>query len=256
MTILESTRLNQEVLRNNQTNCQEIKKKPVVDPTKIEQENEKIEEAKKLNQEVFKNIQITSHENMIMKSFEKFYETPDNISLFIPIVNSESKISIRLIDHFVTKYSKTHKISYKLKENDVEQSFNVNSSYKQQLKAYQKRHFDPFSRGDRIPYFMDDSCVITTIGQLNFFRWFISKRVFEYILNNHELIENDMNKKNKLDKKKVKKEKKSKKILKTQISACTNISSNSSHYRQSTSPGLMSFSEPKTDKIIVSFSFN
>ena len=138
-------------------------------------------ESTKLNQEVFKNIQITSHENMIMKSQEKFYENLENISLFIPIVNSESIISIRLIDHFVTKYSKVNKISYKLKEKDVEQTFNIHSSYKQQLKAYQKRHFDPFSRGDRIPYFMDKSCIITTIGQLNFFRWFISKKIYDYI---------------------------------------------------------------------------
>ena len=51
-----------------------------------------------------------------MKSLEKFYEIPENISLFIPIVNSESKISIRLIDHFVTKYAKNYKTNYKLKE--------------------------------------------------------------------------------------------------------------------------------------------
>ena len=44
-------------------------------------------ESTRLNQEVFKNIQITSQENMIMKSLEKFYEVPENISLFIPIVN-------------------------------------------------------------------------------------------------------------------------------------------------------------------------
>lgn len=213
-------------------------------------------ESTMLNQEVFKNIQITSQENMIMKSLEKFYETPENIGLFIPIVNSESTISIRLIDHFVTKYSKTNKISYKLKENDVEQSFNVHTSYKQQLKAYQKRHFDPFSRGDRIPYFMDESCIITTIGQLNFFRWFIYKKVYEYILDHHDAIENDMNRKNKTDKKKVKKEQKPKKIIKNQLSINNSNSSIQTTYKQPASSGLMSFSEPKTEKIIVSFSFN
>ena len=210
-------------------------------------------ESTRLNQEVFKNIQITSQENMIMKSLEKFYEIPENISLFIPIVNSESKISIRLIDHFVTKYSKTNKISYKIKENDTELSFNVHSSYKQQLKAYQKRHFDPFSRGDRIPYFMDESCIITTIGQLNFFRWFIAKRVYEYILTNHEIIENDMNRKNKQDKKKFKKEPKCKKITKSQVQSNTVPSSS---YKQPSQSGSMMFSEPKSDKIIVSFFFN
>ena len=35
-----------------------------------------------LNHEVFKNIQITSQENMIIKSLEKFYEDDININLF------------------------------------------------------------------------------------------------------------------------------------------------------------------------------
>jgi hypothetical protein len=207
-----------------------------------------INESTKLNNEVLINIQITSQENMILKSLEKFYEDTNNINLFIPIINSESKISIRLIDHFVTKYSKTNKISFKLKENDVEQTFNIHTSYKQQLKAFQKRHFDPFSRGDRIPYFMGDSCVITTIGQLNFFKWFISKKIYEYINENHISIENDMNKKNKFEKKNNKKEKKMKKIIKnTVLSQTTNT--NYMSYKP------MILSEPKRDKIIVSFTF-
>jgi len=214
-------------------------------------------EATALNQEVFKNIQITSQENMIIKSLEKFYEDVENIKLFIPIVNSESKISIRLIDHFVTKYSKTNKINYKIKENNTEQTFNVYTSYKQQLKAFQKKHFDPFSRGDRIQYFMGDHCIITTIGQLNFFRWFISKKVYNYIDDNHDSIENDMNKKSKTEKKKDKKISKPKKITKicapptTTQTYCSNYS-----HKPSQSNGLLTFSDTKADKIIVSFSFN
>ncbi len=217
-------------------------------------------ESTKLNHEVLKNIQITSQENMIIKSLEKFYEDENNINLFIPIINSESKISIRLIDHFVTKYSKNNKINYKLKENDVEQTFNVHTSYKQQLKAFQKKHFDPFSRGDRIPYFIANSCMITTIGQLNFFRWFISKKVYEYINNNQELIENDMNRKNKNDKK-VKKDVnlKYKKNVKpsAQISCISSQTSPNTNYcyKPVNSSGLISFSEPKATKIVVSFSF-
>ena len=201
-------------------------------------------EANKLNEEVFKNIMISSQENMIIKSLEKFYEDNININLFIPIINSESKISIRLIDHFVTKYSKTNKINFKLKENDIEQVFNVHTSYKQQLKAFQKRHFDPFSRGYRIPYFMGESCVITTIGQLNFFKWFISKKIYNYIKENQDIIENDMNRRNKVETNKVIKVKKIKKII---IQPSTGTYYN--NYRQ---PIL---SEAKSDKIVVSFTF-
>ena len=213
-------------------------------------------EATKLNQEVLKNIKITSFENSILNLLEKFYEVPDNILLFISIVNSKSKISIRLIDHFVTKYSKTNKISYKITENNTELLFNVHTSYKQQLKKHQKKNFDPFSRGDRIPYFMDNLCIITTICQLNFFNWFITKKVYEYILENQEIIENDMNKKNRQNKKKIKKEPKFKKIPKKQIQLINSNTMKVSSYRQSSQNNTMSFSEPKTDKIVVSFFFN
>jgi hypothetical protein len=150
-----------------------------------------------LNKEVIDNIKITSQEAMILKSIETFYLNDTNSSIFINIITSYTNISIRLIDYFITKYSKLHKISYKYNE----QIINIYSSYKQQLKAYQKKHFDPFSRGDRIPYFINETCIITTIGQLNFFRWFISKNILEYILSNQQAIENEMNYKNRIDKK-------------------------------------------------------
>lgn len=209
--------------------------------------------ASELNQEVFRNIQITSQEIMIVKSLEKFYEDDTNINNFIPIINSESRISIRLIDHFVTKYSKSNKINYKIKENEVEQTFNVFTSYKQQLKAFQKKHFDPFSRGDRIPYFMGENCIITTIGQLNFFRWFFTKKVFDYIQVNQEIIENDMNKKNKNEKTKVKKDLKPKKINKVQTLSTAPIYT---PYKGGFSSSLLTSTAQKTDKIIVSFTFN
>ena len=224
-------------------------------------------ESTKLNHEVFNNIKLSSHENTIIKSQESFYEIVENILLFLQIVTSESIISIRLIDYFVTKYAKLNKIAYKLKENNIENTFNVYLSYKQQLKAYQKKHFDPFSRGDRIPYFMNDSCIITTIGQLNFFKWFISKKVYEYVLANYNAIENDMNKKNKFNKK-VKKELKPNKKQKTNTNY-QNSSFKTSIYNNVQKSNLaqcemintkshnsLTFTEPKTDKIIVSFSFN
>jgi len=155
-----------------------------------------MDNAVKLNKQVFENIQITSQENMILKSMEHFYTNNNNVILFMNIISIESGMSIRLIDYFVTKYSKINKIIYKFNDETV----NVYASYKQQLKAFQKKHFDPFSRGERIPYFMSNDCVITTIGQLNFFRWFISKNILEYMLVNQTVIEYNMNYHNKDEK--------------------------------------------------------
>ena len=74
-------------------------------------------EAIQLNHEVLQNIKISSQEYMIIKNLELFYECEDNINLFCYIINSEAEISIRLIDHFVTKYAKHNKIAFKIYEN-------------------------------------------------------------------------------------------------------------------------------------------
>ena len=167
-----------------------------------------------LNSKMQNLIQISSQENMLLKTIEKFYESLTNIKEFVSIINSKSDISIRLIDYFVTKYSKKNKISYKLDDS----MFNIYQSYKQQLKAYQKKNFDPFARGIRIPYYVSTIWIITTIGQLNFYKWFISKKILDYVVKNKEIIEQDMNKNKKIKSDiKVKKPQKTYKKTETKI---------------------------------------
>jgi hypothetical protein len=158
-----------------------------------------------LNQEILKKIQISSQEHMLIKSLEKFYVNNVNMKKMLPIINGESMISMRLIDFFVTLYSKQNRVTYNLVENNNKVLFNVYLSYKSQLKAYNKKYFDPFSRGNRIPFFFPDDCIITTIGQLNFFKWFISKNVLDYVQKNLAEIELALNKSKSANKKNVKK---------------------------------------------------
>ena len=169
--------------------------------------------ATELNKKMQNLIQINSHENRLIKLVENFYESLTNIKEFIGIINSKSEISIRLIDYFVTKYSKKNKISYKIDNN----TFNIHQSYKQQLKNFQKKNFDPFARGTRIPYYVGNVWIITTIGQLNFYHWFILNKILDYIIQNKELIECDMNKNKNKSEIKIKKYKKIYKKIETKI---------------------------------------
>ena len=75
--------------------------------------------------------------------------------------------------------------------------------YKLKLKAYSKKRFDPFCRWDRIsiPY-KNETHIETTIGQLNFFKWAIENNVINYIEENYETIEKDMNSSNSTSKRK------------------------------------------------------
>jgi hypothetical protein len=156
------------------------------------------------NEELLENIHISSQENTLIKSLDKFYKNKEYMNIMLPIVNGYSKISLRALDWFVTNYSKHKKISYMLNSNN--KLFNVHYNYKAQLKAFNKKFFDPFCRGNRIPFFYDkDNCIITTIGQLNFFKWAISTEAIEYVTENLKEIEIDMNKTNKKEAKKEKK---------------------------------------------------
>jgi hypothetical protein len=73
--------------------------------------------------------------------------------------------------------------------------------YKNQLKAYAKIYFDPFCRRDRINFIYGKGHeLLTTVGQLNFFRWAIENNIIEYTVSNMEIIEKDMNASLKYDK--------------------------------------------------------
>lgn len=149
----------------------------------------------------------TSRGNLLMESLYKFFSEKNHIDQILSIVKGESKISLRVIDWFVTNYSKKFNISYFidtvndkiLKENDSYQANNcrqfiVYIDYKLQLKGYSKRQFDPFCRRSRINFQYDDGkSFVTTIGQLNFFRWIINNKVLDYVNENLKYIDSDMN---------------------------------------------------------------
>ena len=87
---------------------------------------------------------------------------------------------------------------------------NVYLSYKNQLNSFSKKHFDPFCRRNRIEYeFSDGTKIVTTVGQLNFFRWAIQNNVLKYIIDNYKDIEEDMNQNTKKKKEQESQQKKS-----------------------------------------------
>ena len=47
-----------------------------------------------------------SRSELLMSSLEVFFRKTENINKILPIINGTSKISLRVIDWFVTNYSK------------------------------------------------------------------------------------------------------------------------------------------------------
>jgi hypothetical protein len=132
--------------------------------------------------------------NLLTVSLSRFFSQAENMRAVLPYMTGDSEISLRLIDWFVTNFSKKHNVilSHELGRGNLVH-FNVYLNYRSQLKAYSKQQFDPFRRRDRIVFFWArDSSVETTIGQLNFFRWMLQNRVIDYVAQNAAVIERDM----------------------------------------------------------------
>lgn len=193
----------------------------------------------------------------------------DKIYKLTNILEGKSNLSLRIIDWFVTNYSKKYNVSYIIKKNtlkntneiiytydddknvdnkysltipfdDITKTDNIDNmiynnlvnnlhnneyiyeneidntdpntkyvkfivfnEYRGQLKAFTKKYFDSFCRGERMTYSYNDDIqndknnkkykFETTLGQLNFFRWAIENELLTYIENNFEKIQNDMN---------------------------------------------------------------
>jgi hypothetical protein len=130
-------------------------------------------------------MEIQSQEQWVLYRLEKFYSKQDNLQIVGDILGGKSKASLRLIDWFVTNYSKKYNISYLTKQGKHVVVF---LSYKSHLKAYSKKMFDPFCRSKRVKFHDLD----TTVGQLNFFEWAITDEVLDYILSHHDEIHRDM----------------------------------------------------------------
>lgn len=140
---------------------------------------------------------LSSKQNLLMTNLYKFYEIKEHIDVILPILKGEEAISLRIIDWFVTNYSKKHNIIYTVEKTKngkaINDNFSVHLNYKNQLRAYSKKQFDPFCRRERIHfYYNTENYLVTTVGQLNFFKWIIENKIITYMQENIDKIETDM----------------------------------------------------------------
>ncbi len=141
--------------------------------------------------------------DLILNNLLVFYKNKEYLDKMLKIINGEAKISLRIVDWFVTNYAKKNYIVYDINNNNKIERFKVYNDYKLKLKAYSKKRFDPFCRWERINFpYTDNKCIQTTIGQLNFFKWCIENNIIKYIEDNFTLIDSDMNTRNSIQKNK------------------------------------------------------
>lgn len=152
--------------------------------------------------------EMQSREEVLLTSLIRFYKKePKYLNMISDVSRQKTSISLREMDYTVTNYSYNNKVKYTL---DSGEEFNMYIDYKNQLRGFSKRCLDPFRRRQRIfldyetlaPIFLNDTEVntyeqredglVTTIGQLNFFKWALNNDVIKYCFENKEAIDKEM----------------------------------------------------------------
>ena len=129
--------------------------------------------------------------SLLMKPLTEFYKEQKYIDEIKSIVNQESIVSLRILDWFITNYSK--KIKTVISKSEGKDNIDVYTNYKLMLKAFSKKVFDPFCRKNKMVFYYNDTEFIeTSCGQLCFFKWCFENGIIEYVKKNLNTIENDM----------------------------------------------------------------
>ena len=143
----------------------------------------------------------TQHQ-WLLSTLMEFYKEPAHLDILKKMISREftvqdnKKLSIRMVNWFVTNYAKQYFTVYDVpstNESECTRRFFVWTNYKSTEDSYSKQMFDPYCRQDRIliPYDKDNR-IETTIGQLHFFKWAIMNKVLDYISKHYDSIERDM----------------------------------------------------------------
>ena len=151
---------------------------------------------------------VSSKDELLKIKLLEFYKDTSNLHIFLPIILQQTRLSLRSLDWFVTNYSKKNNTNYLIEKNGETITFFPFKSYKSQLKAYSKKYCDPFCRRERVIFDYQENVIInfkptvkinhknyiiTTIGQLNFFKFAISFGIIDYSIKHIDDIETDMN---------------------------------------------------------------
>lgn len=152
---------------------------------------------------------VTSSQELLLHRITETYEKNKKYKeLLDNVLNDNKNISLRLIDWFITHYCKktnlifwidksTNKLylEYNKKLSENLKKFHVYLEYRAQLKSYTKTYFDPFRRHERISFILEKKplkIIETTIGQLNFFRWFFQNNILDYMTEHKDILEEEM----------------------------------------------------------------
>lgn len=148
------------------------------------------------------NVYAITGETSRMEKLIDFFKYKYNLEVLQEFItkskDKKEKLSLRLLDWFVTNYAKQYGVIYDIKKiNGRTDKFFVWIEYDAELNSDSKKTFDPFGRGKSdgktIALEYEAGKVIeTTLAQLNFFRWAIKYGIIDYVREHTDEIYEDM----------------------------------------------------------------
>jgi hypothetical protein len=144
------------------------------------------------------DVEINKTEQSMIPSLLKFFSDVNHFKVLKEFKKSkQSKYSVGLLNWFNVNYSKEYGVEYTIESLGRKRSVYVWQSYNAALSGYKKEYFDPFARGKNcgkeISIENNGDVVLTTVRQLNYFRWAINNGIIDYVKQHVDLIYDDMN---------------------------------------------------------------
>jgi hypothetical protein len=148
------------------------------------------------------NTKFSTIDIYYYKLFKKFFLTcsEEQINIIIDILSGKSKISLRMLDWFVTRYCDINIILIDISKENINKSSNIDDliniyiNYKAQLKSHTKKYFDLFKRQNHLKFTFENfnKTIETTLGQLNFFKWLFENKILDFVLKNYDHLSEEM----------------------------------------------------------------
>ena len=117
-----------------------------------------------------------------------YRQDPSRCLFLIRVLQRRVGYSLRVVDWFVTNYCKRSALCVPYSGTPI----SIYYDYERHLTVYNKRYFDPFARREKIEVTVQGQTVVTTVGQLNFFRWFFERGLDSVVKLHQKAIESDM----------------------------------------------------------------
>ncbi|CAM9706410.1 unnamed protein product [Ectocarpus sp. 6 AP-2014] len=127
----------------------------------------------------------------LLESILAWYnEDEGNVRRFVEVVKRKNGMSLRVIDWLVTNFSKVHSVVINAQSG---MPVDLNRDYQKHLVAYNKKNMDPFARRNKIKISLfGEEERSSTVGQLNFFRWYYKNGINVYLNKHRDMVEHHM----------------------------------------------------------------